>query len=162
MGLFKFETELSIELNLDPSGRRSFTADNHTSKYRMNMKIDGEPIKLMDLKYYWSDLTPKSRKKSLNFRMRDDSLLLIKLTKKGYSLLKLSKVSERYLETYMKKMVDNKMKFKGNAMNDQLRRQDKAMYYESYKETVEEIENYFYTYNLDHDLLVKIKLGISR
>jgi hypothetical protein len=94
--------------------------------------------------------------------MRDDSLLLIKLTKMGCNLLKFSKVRETYLETYMKKMVDNKMKFKGNAMNDQLRRQDKAMYYESYKEIIEELENYFYAYNLDHDLLVKIKLGISQ
>ncbi len=33
------------------------------------------------------------------------------------------------------------MKFKGIAMNDQIRKEDKNMYYQIYKEFIEQIEN---------------------
>ncbi len=69
---------------------------------------------------------------------------------------------ETYIENYMKKMTNNKLKFKGNTMSDQLRKQDKIMYYESYRELISEIEKYFYAYNIDHNLLLKIELGISQ
>jgi hypothetical protein len=87
--------------------------------------------------------------------------MLIKLNKKGYYLCKSNKVRDTYIESYMRKITENKMKFKGNAMNDQVRKQDKVMYYEIYRDFIKEIEQDFYMYNIDQSLLVKIKLGIS-
>jgi len=59
--------------------------------------------------------------------------MLIKLNKDSYYMRKSNKIKIHYFQNYLKLVSLNKLKCKGNAMNELIKKQDKLIYYDAYK-----------------------------
>ncbi len=107
-------------------------------------------------------MVPETGRKCVNFRLSDDSLLLVKLNRYSYYMRKSNKIKIHYFQNYLKLVATNKMKYKGNAMNATVKNQDKFIYYDAYKLFVHDLEKFYYTFSIDKNLLLKIKLGNNK
>jgi hypothetical protein len=73
-------------------------------------------------------------------------------------MCKSNKIKIHYFQNYLKLVSENKLKYKGNSMNDLIRKQDKFIYYDAYKNYVSDLEKFYYTYSVQNGLLVKLGL----
>lgn len=163
ISLFKYETQLTLGLKITEVTEKSktrVTIDNYVSKFSISMKIQEQFIKTFETKYYWPDKLPDTGKKCVNFRLRDDSLLVVKLNKSTSFMCKSNKIKIHYFQNYLKLVSENKLKYKGNSMNDLIRKQDKFIYYDAYKNYVSDLEKFYYTYSVQNGLL--LKLGLTK